>query len=316
MSELSRAPHHVRRFTAPELQAALIELKARYPEWGARKLVRIMERDQGLKLALRTAEHILRRTGYTKPREALEKPLTRFEREACGMLLQMDFKGLPSSVPYSLLTVLDDHARYCFCLAPVPDKTAKSVTRVLWELFGEHGLPQQMLMDNGDCWGTTQGLMPTRFEVWLMKLGVKPIHGRPSHPQTQGKVERFHGTVKAELGAGLVQPTMEAARLVLEPFVSRYNWVRPHDALGGETPGSMYRALCKRRPAKLPEHQIPEGKLSRKVDGDAVMCFKGRQYKVGRGLIGERVVLDETEQGWMLSFNGFDLVYLHQLTNR
>jgi len=72
------------------------------------------------------------------------------------------------------------------------------------ELFGEHGVPKEMLMDNGDCWGSLSQ-MPTEFEAWLMKQGVRPIHGRPWHPQTQGKVERFHRTAKLELGHELYE---------------------------------------------------------------------------------------------------------------
>jgi transposase InsO family protein len=313
LCELSRAPHLVVRKTSEQLESNLVALKMEHPEWGPRKLVELLRRDQGLQLPLRTAERILHRRGLTVGKVAQRQELVRFEREECGLLLQMDFKGLPISVPYSLLTVLDDHARYCLALSPVPDKTSVSVRGVLWDLFGTHGLPRQMLMDNGDCWGTGLGPLPTRFEVWLMKLGVQPIHGRPGHPQTQGKVERFHSTVKTELKERLMQPSIEEAKKVVDPFVDRYNWVRPHDALQGQTPGSLYKPFAKKRPNKLPEHIIDQGLLSRKVAAEGFISFRGKEYRLGKGLIGERVVLTETEAGWLASFNGFDLIYLHQV---
>ncbi len=314
LREESRAPHRVARRTEESLESALVSLKETYPEWGAKKLVTLLKRDQGLLLPLRTAEHILKRRGLTTPPPVSSKEVIRFERETCGMLLQMDFKGLPQCAPYSILTVLDDHARYCFSFSAIPDKTAPSVQMVLWDLFGHHGLPKQMLMDNGDCWGTVQGLLPTRFEVWLMKLGVEPIHGRPRHPQTQGKVERFHKTAKTELREKLIQPSLSEVQKILRPFVDRYNWVRPHEALGGKTPGSAYQAFSRARPAELLPPLVPLGAETRKVSTNGIMKFRNQEYRLGKGLIGESVVLTDTEQGWKVSFNGFDLIYLQQTT--
>jgi transposase InsO family protein len=309
----SRAPKRSPARTPPEVEGALLGLKDRYPEWGARKLVRLLEFERGIALPLRTAERVLSRHGRTAPPCAPPEAPTRFERESCGALLQMDFKGLPKGCPYALLTALDDHGRYCLHFGPVPDKTGASVRAALWELFGEHGLPKEMLMDNGDCWGSVLSKSPTAFEVWLMLLGVRPVHGRPGHPQTQGKVERFHRTAKIELGQALVQPTLEAARAAIEPFVDRYNWVRPHDALGGAVPGSRYAPFPRKRPERLPEHEIPEGALSRAVDGDGFLSYAGDLYRIGRGLAGQRVVLREDELGIRAFLQGFPLAYLHEL---
>ena len=311
--ELSRAPHTVANRTPEDLELAVVAMKAEHSDWGARKLVPLLRKDKDLHVAVRTCERILDRHGLTQKRVRTEPCTNRFERESCGALLQMDFKGLPANTTYSLLTVLDDHSRFCLGFQPVVDKTASSVKPALWDLFGLHGLPEQMLMDNGDCWGSTLSRMPTRFEVWLIRLGVKPIHGRPAHPQTQGKVERFHGTAKKELKSALVQPSIALARQVIEPWVDRYNWVRPHDSLGGQTPGSHYVPFAKPRPATIPEPFVPDRALVRKVDQSGLISFKGQTYKLGKGLIGERVSILEKEDGYMISLNGYDLSYLHQL---
>ena len=312
ISELSRAPKTSPRMTPPELEGPLLELKARYPEWGARKLVVLLRRESGLNLSSRTADEVLRRNGLTTPRPVAAEPI-RFERQTCGALLQTDFKGLPKSAPYALLSVLDDHGRYCFNFGPVPDKTGASVQQALWTLFDRHGLPDSMLMDNGDCWGAVSSKAPTAFEAWLMRLGIKPIHGRPGHPQTQGKVERFHQTAKLEMGDRLVQESMEAAQKACQEFVERYNWVRPHDALGGEVPGTRYRAFPRARPDQLPEHDIPESAISRKVDDTGFFNLKGRRYKIGRGLIAERIVVREDVLGLRTFYCGFPLPYLFEL---
>jgi transposase InsO family protein len=312
IAELSRAPKRVPKRTNEATERALLELKGAYPEWGARKLVVLLRRDQGIELPSRTADHILSRYGLTSPRPKAA-PRIRFERDECGALLQMDFKGLPQGTPYALLSVLDDHGRFCLSFEPVPDKTGKSVKAVLWEVFGEHGLPASMLMDNGDCWGAPTSKVPTAFCVWLMKLGIHPIHGRPCHPQTQGKVERFHKTAKLEMGHSLVQPSIDLARTSCKSFVDRYNWLRPHDSLGGATPGSLYERFSRKRPASLPKHEIPEGTPYRLVDPEGRIYYKGRQYKVGKGLSAEHVVLKEDEFGMRLFFMDYPLPYLFEL---
>lgn len=309
MRELSRAPHRMPGKTSPEIEEALVALKVQEMSWGAKKLVTLLRREQGIELPVRTADRILKRRGLVIPREPVLE-LQRFERENCGALLQMDFKGLPKWAPYALLTVLDDHSRFCLHFAPVPDKTGVSVTAALWDLFGEHGLPDEILTDNGDCWGSPHAKGPTRFEAWLMRLGIHPIHGRPAHPQTQGKVERFHETAKLETPGGVAHPSAEAARPGCRAFVDKYNWVRPHEALGQDVPGSRYQPWAKRRPHALPVHQIPEGAITRKVEDEGVISFKGARHNISRGLAGERVVLTEGEKGWTVSYANFSLFTL------
>lgn len=313
LAERSRAPKTSPRRTPRELEEALVELKERYPEWGPRKLVVLLKRERGLTLSARTASDVLTRRGLTAPSHPVSGDLCRFERGSCGALLQADFKGLPRSVPYALLSVLDDHGRYCLHFGPVPDKTGASVQTALWEVFAEHGVPESMLMDNGDCWGSVLSKAPTAFEAWLMLLGIRPVHGRPGHPQTQGKVERFHRTAKIELGERLCQADIARASRVCEAFFHRYNWVRPHDALAGEVPGSRYAPFPKARPDRLPEHLIPEGAVSRKVLDDGYFTYKGRPYRIGKGLAGRRVVIREDELGLRTFFQNFPLPYLFEL---
>lgn len=242
LRERSRAPKRVPLRTPEPLETALAQMKAEFPEWGAKKLVVKLHERHGIGLSLRTADRILSRLGLTTPRaHAPDSELIRFQRNHSGALLQVDFKGLPASAPYCLLTVLDDCDRFCHLFGPVADKRGRSVKAALWTLFGEHGLPDEMLMDNGDRWGAKgRSKGPTAFEAWLMRLGIRPIHGRPFHPQTQGKVERFHRTAMVELGGRLVQPTIDLAREVCQEFVRRYNWERPHEAIGMKVPGSLY----------------------------------------------------------------------------
>jgi transposase InsO family protein len=312
LAELSRAPHVQAGRTLLSTQNELLALKGLYPEWGAKKLVVLLEEREDIHLPVRTADRILDRNGLTVPRVKHEATGS-FERETCGALFQMDFKGLPKSCPYALLTVLDDHSRFSVHFGPVGDKQGPTVHRALWELFGEYGLPEEMLMDNGDCWGAAGSRFPTRFELSLMRLGIRPIHGRPSHPQTQGKVERFHLTAKTEMGDALIQPNMLLAKQACREFVDRYNWIRPHESLAQVVPGKLFQPWARPRPATPPQHEIPEGALTRKVDTTGIFSFRNKPYRVGKGLIGERIVLQEAELGMRLYYAGFPLLYLHEL---
>ncbi len=311
MAELSRAPKRVANKTPSEMEQALLACKSQKgrESWGAKKLARRLKDDEGLSIPVRTADRILKRHGLVQTRKPAEEPI-RFERAESNQLLQIDFKGIPRSAPYFPLTVLDDAHRFCLRFVPVPDKTGSTVFSVLWEMFAQHGLPLEMLCDNGDCWGSRPSKCPTAFEAKLMLLGIKPTHGRPRHPQTQGKVERFHCTVKRELGLQLVQPTLKQAESVYREFVDRYNWVRPHEALGLDTPGSRYKPSPRKRPGRMPEHEIPEGALSRKVDEAGWISLNGVPIKVGKGLIGHRVVIQQDDLGPRIYFAGFPIAFL------
>jgi transposase InsO family protein len=311
IAELSRAPHRVANHTDKAIEARLLGLKTDIPVWGAKKLTILLKREHGIDLPVRTADRILARNGLTRAREKTLAPV-RFEKEVCGEMLQMDFKGLPKSAPYSLLSVLDDHGRFCFHFGPVKDKSGASVIDALWALFGLYGVPESMLMDNGDCWGSSSN-GPTAFEAWLMRCGVHPKHGSICHPQTQGKVERFHETVVLEMGSLIVQPSAAEVAPLCERFVHRYNWIRPHEALQGQVPGSRFAPFARKRPERHPVHNIAPGAITRVVDQEGRFSYKGTEYLIGRGLHRERVVLSEAEHGLLVSYAGFPLRYLSEL---
>src|SRR5262249_24915119 len=148
-------------------------------------------------------------------------------------LWQLDFKG-PVEVGrrrVSALSVLDDHSRYLLALRPCPDMTYATVQAALWDLFGEAGMPEALLCDNAFAARNTDvGL--SAFDAWLIRLEIRPLHGRPYHPQTQGKVERLHATLEAEIWPRARRDSPEHFAADLEAWRPVYNAVRPHEALG------------------------------------------------------------------------------------
>lgn len=191
----SRRPHDSPARVPPAIAAQILALRTAHPAWGGRKLARRL-RDLGLAdvPAPSTITEVLRRAGRIDPAEAARHaPFTRFERAAPNELWQIDFKGhIPAGCGRCHpLTVLDDHSRYALGIAACAGETLAEVQARLTALFRRFGLPGAILCDNGSPWGATGhtgrlAVQRTAFEVWLMRLGVATLHGRPRHPQTQG----------------------------------------------------------------------------------------------------------------------------------
>ena len=151
------------------------------------------------------------------------------------------------------------------------------------------------------------------MEVRLWLLGVRTIHGRRRHPQTQGKVERLHRTLNTESPVPLRQMTLAEAREVLPEVVRIYNWERPHKALGLWTPGEIYTPSPRPRPDRLPLHELPESAIKRKVDASGLVSYRGQAYRAGRGLVGEHIEIREDEKGEAMYCAGIRIAPLHTL---
>jgi transposase InsO family protein len=162
------------------------------------------------------------------------RTVQRFERASPNELWQMDFKGHFAMVGGGRchpLTVLDDHSRYSIGLRACENQQATTVMRELVTMFQQYGLPVQMLMDNGSPWGDSGGQPWTIVTSWLIRLGIRVTHIRPHHPQTQGKDERFHRTLKAEVLRDRSHLDLPACQSDFDPWRDIYNRERPHEAL-------------------------------------------------------------------------------------
>lgn len=303
----SRRPGLSPHATPDEVVKALVDAKGRFPHWGAKKLLVELWPDGKAPLSVRTADRILARHALVRSRNKPE-PWQRFERSECNQLWQMDFKGMHRSgqrrLGYWPLTVLDDCSRYCLRFEPLAQQQSDLVFEVLWHLFAEVGLPDALLTDNGTCFSGTWGDGPGRLEVKLWRLGIRTTQGRPYHPQTQGKVERFHRTIGEELGEALRQPSIEAAREVYAPVVRQYNWKRPHEALDMRVPGVVYVPSARSRPDRLPEHELSETAIKRKVHPNGDVSYKGRLARAGKGLAGETVEIREEDHAPAIYYAG------------
>lgn len=311
MVEISKRPRNIPRSTGEDIQAKLLALKAERPRWGAKKLLAKLW-PEAAPICLRTADRILKRNGLVGKAATPVLEPCRFEREFPNELWQMDFKGVGRG-GYEAFSVLDDCTRFCLCFTPLPDLRSQTTFEALWNLFGEFGMPQRLLADNGAPFNSVKGQGPTPLQAQLWLLGIPTSHGRPRHPQTQGKVERFHLTAEQELGTTLRLANIDQVRQEMHRFRQDYNWERPHEAIQLKAPGVLYSPSVKPRPAKMPQHEIPEGAISRKVDASGKIVYNMQRYRAGKGLRGQFVELREEPDGLAMFFAGVRIGGLQDL---
>ena len=293
--EQSRRPKTSRLGTPAAVEAKVLEIRDRsHNVWGARKIRRALENCGEADVpAASTITEILRRRGRLNEASAAEHPgpWRRFERERPNELWQMDFKGHFATLSGRChpLTALDDCSRYNLILAACGDEQGQTVRRELENAFRRYGLPLAMLMDGGSPWSDPGGDPLTAFSVWLMRLGVRVKHGRPYHPQTQGKEERFHRTFKAEVVNGWSFRDLSDCQRAFDEWRPRYNHERPHEALDMATPAERYRPSLRSFPEVLPAIEYSPGDQVRKVGSDGFISFRNRYCRIGKGLRGQPI---------------------------
>lgn len=292
----SRRPQNSPLRTDETLEARILEAREAHPRWGARKLKRWVE-DRGATglPSVSTIHAILKRNGQISTDEsAAHQAWQRFEHAQPNDLWQMDFKGhfATGAGRCHPLTVLDDHSRYVLCLGAQGDERAASTQQQLIQTFRRYGLPWQMTMDNGAPWGDPECY--TRFELWLIRMGIKVSHSRPYHPQTQGKDERFHRTLKAEVLQGQAFRDLAHAQQKFDEWLPIYNQERPHEALGMNTPATRYESSTRPYPEQLPEFEYGSSDIVRKVQGKGELSYKNKLYVLGQAFSGYPVALRQT----------------------
>jgi transposase InsO family protein len=301
IEERSRRPLHSPSQTEAELEARILALREVYPDWGARKLAVLLER-QGIELPSSTVHRVLLRHGLVREADRHRPAVRRFEREQPNELWQMDFKG-PKNWPAAstALSVIDDHSRYLVALQATARPEGVLVRRHLERAFGECGLPEAMLMDHGIPWWNHQSFGgATQLSLWLMRQGIRLCFAGIRHPQTQGKVERHHGSMERALTHRGV-PT-DGHQQWLDDYRREHNYIRPHEALGMQTPASRWQPSPRRYNPNPPVWEYPEGAWTLKVDNHGTIDIHEQSYRIAKSLIGERVRIVEAEQRYLIYY--------------
>ena len=301
IAERSRKPRSSPRRTNTRLEQHVIQVRLRYPDWGARKLRVVLSRE-GVELPRSTIHRILLRHDLVRDEDRCPPALQRFEREQPNELWQMDFKG-PKGWPQPVgpLSVLDDHSRYLIALAANGTTQGEPVRQQLEEAFQRCGVPEEMLMDHGSpWWGHLAPLGYTHLALWLMRQGIRLHWSRIRHPQTQGKVERFHGSLqRALMRRGIPGQDLQAW---LDDYRWEHNHVRPHEALNMKTPASVWNRSPRRYDSHPPRWEYPMDAKVLKVSSEGQVKIKGQKWKISKALSGEWVQLAAVERRWLVFY--------------
>lgn len=298
LADRSRKPKRSPYKTPKTIEDEVLIVRANHPAWGGRKIrSRLKALGKENIPAASTITVILKRYGRIDPEESLKhKPWQRFEADEPNDLWQMDFKGHFEAAQLRChpLTVLDDHSRYSLALEACQDEKGETVRERLLDIFRRYGLPKKILVDNGSPWGSDKEHPYTSLTVWLIRQGIGIIHASAYHPQTLGKDERFHRTLKAEVLGYCVGLNIPACQRRFDDWRNIYNLQRPHESLDMAVPASRYRLSPRCYKEQLPQIEYAPNDIVRKVQDGGWISYRNREYRISRAFKGERVALRST----------------------
>lgn len=298
LDDKSRKPHTSPYQTSKAMTQKILQIRDTNPAWGARKIQnRLLRLGYSQIPSPSTITALLKRHHRLMPDPHKQQhPYIRFEHPHPNDLWQMDFKGhFPTDLQTCHpLTVLDDHSRYNLCLQSCANQKTLTVKQHLTNTFRTYGLPLAMTMDNGSPWGSDATYTFTPLTLWLMRLGIRVSHSRPYHPQTQGKNERFHRSLKAEVLAYQHFKDLNHCQKHFDQWRYIYNHERPHEALDFKTPIERYKASKRSFPETLPSIEYDSSDIIRKVCQRGCVSFKNKQFRVGKPFRGHSVAIRYT----------------------
>lgn len=289
LTDRSRRPTTSPQRTDAAIERAVIAQRDAQPTWGGRKLhVWLGQHGMETPPAPSTMTNILHRYARIDPETSAQGPFCHFEHPAPNDLWQMDFMGHQPLEQGRVhpLTLLDDHSRFGIALLASATERRDPVQMHLTTCFRRYGLPRAILADNGPPWGVSGGVGLTGLDAWLIRLGIRVIHGRPQHPQTQGKVERWHRTIGHDVFRAAPMADLNAAQQAFDRFRTTYNTERPHQALDMAVPASRYRSSPRPFPTRLPEIVYSDDDLVRIVRSKGEVMVHGHRVFVSEGLAG------------------------------
>lgn len=303
--ERSRRPQHSPRRTSEAIEARVCAVRQR-EGWGAKAIRHVLERDEGIRLGRMTVHRILERHGQIREQDRHRPATRRFERPEPNQLWQMDFKGqFPmGSQECFPLSILDDHSRYLVGLQALPGTRGQGVQATLEAVFSEYGVPEAMLMDHGTpWWNGINGHGLTQLSIHLIKQGIRLHFSGVGHPQTQGKVEKFHDTLRRAVEHRNRWPEdLQGWQSDLNEIRHVYNHKRPHQALNMALPASRYRPSARRFQARPAEWDYPPGSVVGRLNNQGQIYWQGRYRFVCRALANQQIRIHHMDQKLVISF--------------
>jgi transposase InsO family protein len=313
LADQSRAPHSCPHATDPAVVELLVELRRERRDWGARKLLRVLERRHPEITAWpapSTATELLARRGLVRQaRRRVQHPhpgVVRIETQEPNDLWTADFKGefkTSDGVYCYPLTIADQHSRYLLSCHGLRSTRIALARPVFERAFREYGLPRAIRTDNGVPFATIGLGGLSALNVWWLALGISHQRIQPGRPSQNGAHERMHRTLKRQ-ATRPPRASLPAQQRAFNAFRQEYNSERPHEALGMETPASCYRASQRPYPKRLGPPEYPGHFITKKITTGGTFRFHNRVLYLANALTGYVVGLDEVDDGlWHIFFN-------------
>jgi transposase InsO family protein len=299
LADRSHRPRGCSHQMDPAVEVWVLEARRRHPDWGPRRLVHEAARAGVDPPPSRSGIYrALKRAGLIDPaaRRRRDRRFRRWERGAAMELWQLDVVGgvvLADGRPAKILTGIDDHSRFVVCAGVMVRATSRAVCSHFAEAMHRHGVPQEILTDNGKVFTGRFATKDTEvlFDRICRENGIDHLLTAPRSPTTTGKIERFHRTMRQEFLTGRVFDDLAGAQLALDRWVASYNTERPHSALGMAPPASRFSTAQTGPPADtsaLLGERSGEGWISRRVAANGVISVAWQQISCGKHRGGRR----------------------------
>jgi transposase InsO family protein len=322
LKKQSRKPFTHPNATNEDIVNGILKLKEKHPRWGAKKIRRLMfnEYSEDEIPSVVTVHNILRKNGFVCPQKRLRrvKPVFPiFDPKECNEVWSADYKGkfLMGNKKYCHpLTIADSKSRFLFTAKGHYRETFQSCKQEFISVFRKYGLPKQIHTDNGSPFGSVRTIQRfTRLSYWFIELGILPVFSDPAHPEQNGRHERMHRDLKA----ACVMPSaydMRAQQRKLNIFVKEYNTIRPHEALGMETPLSQHDFSARPFPEKIQEWDYPaKMKVLRVANNGAVRWKSYYWVYLTACLEGKYVGIEELGNGiWKVFYRNVFLGFFNE----
>lgn len=273
LSDRSSRPQTSPRRTPQAMERAICGMRAKHPKWGPKRIRAEIRRAGGKPPATSTIGRILVRNGLVTPRPRKRRQWIRFERPCPNDLWQIDAKRvvLATGTEAWAINVLDDHARVLLASRAAFELDGEGAWDAFEQAAAGFGLPREVLSDNGSYFTGRHVGVVAAFERKLWALGIKTIASTPRHPQTTGKLERFHRTLGEWLDAKGTIATLGELQRRLDGFRWHYNEERPHQGIDDHTPMERYRATPKAQPTGAETNRS----VHRKVGANGNVRYSG-----------------------------------------
>jgi transposase InsO family protein len=297
---LSRRPQRCPRQLSAAIEDEIVRWRKQRPRWGAKKIRSMLARDGWQPVpAVSTVQQVLLRRGFVAATRGSREPAEgwrSFVRPYPNDLWHVDATQhrLANGRPFWVIDLIDDHSRFLLAASVCPSPTCETGWAALRQAVAAHGLPRQLLSDNGLNFTGRLHHLTVSFERQARAAGIDFIHSRPQHPETLGKLERQHRTQNQWIADHGAPRSLTAAQVLLDAYRRDYNTARPHEAIGQRFPVELYQPG---QPVDLPAVELapadpyPPDCLKRRVDQSGRIGYSRTAFPLDRRWAGITVGL-------------------------